>query len=1319
MKKLLILIFHVAGIFAYALPTYEPFTEYSSLVAGGGGFIDLATSGYYVTNGSVIEQWGGGASGFGLFFKTTGADIMVTNNPASVFTSENLAAILPSSFPGAEGSINVTAYIPQNQGANNSGNSAVLEFAQDIVRPSGGAKSVYMSYLLDVTGNFNGATGSGNVGRYGGFLSRTNILEGSGSGGTYTTWASLFNAFGASPNYVSYGYKINSPTISSGDDILAADSSGANSPSTGNVGVGAVYNTANFVVGCFTFSSSFNDTNTVWVNPPIADFGGPTPSSANFNSFKMSSVMSDVDAFFLESRSGGASGGIGPTFIGNLLIGTTWSYVTGGPEFTNSPTNVIITAYGSNLTLSGSAVAAAQTVAYQWQKIVGGSTNNLVDGVGTAGGTANVSGSQSQTLSLNNVSAGDTGQYQLMATASGTGFSLAAPVNISYDSGPIITQNPSSAATNYGATATFTAAAESPQGSMSYQWYFGSTPLVNGMQADGSIVSGAVGTVATDSFSATLTIANVTYLEDGNYSVVATNNVDAATQSSAGILSVYDPFIVTQPTNTPITILLGGSGSVSVVAVGTSLTYQWYGVEHGRLSNAGDFSGVTTATLAIANAQSSDVDSYYVSVSGASGQSVTSSSAAVYVKEAAAETLNVMPFGGSIVAGQSAQTPYQGGGFRTGLYLSLAGDTRFIPNMVGSSTALLANSPTNVNPLTTANQLHHEGHPGWTTLMMLANINGDDGTSGGDGGYWLTPGNGVNPNTILVNIGGNDAVDYGTDPASMTSGEERMDATISGFNTLRPGVNTIISSICYRGDDGGAYSAGLDPYFNPLICGTVFNHVLAGQSVGYLDLRSIMNYPSDIGSDNIHPTQAGYNKMAGAWYQSMIYGSAYWTGNQNGVWNTINGNSSNWALDGARTQDRQKSLNDPAAITFDIYPDVFFNSNSGPLSTTLGADTTIRSLNFTKGATGPVTIGAGNTLTIGSVDTSVTLSTPYSLINCGGITVQAGSGSHILAANVILGADQTWGNVSSNSFTVSGSVSGTNCLAIAGAYTFYNPGVYTPDPSDTKDATYTTVATNYAGTGAVVLVGNNSYSGGTIVNSGVLVVNGQSAPNSGTGSGPVMVNAGGTLSGNGCIVGPVTVANASNAALYPNIDGGGVLTLGGNLTFSGSNADAKFNLGGNNTSGNDQVVLENKTLACGGAQITISNTSAGGLSASDYVLFNAGSSGAISGSFNSKPIWSGTPPKNSSQYGVLTVGNTVVLRFYPIEATQIGMTNGNVVVIRFSGVPTNTYVVQMTTNLATPWYPVSTNIAGMDGSWMFQDSNIRNNREAFYRVVVP
>ena len=168
MKNLLMLVLSVCWLPVYALPTYEPFTEYSGLVTAGGGSVDLATSGFYVTNGPVVEQWGGGSSGFGLFLSqgtptaTTYVDVLVTNYSASPFTAANLAAILPSGFPGAGSDIHLSAYLNPNAGANSAGNSAVFKFDQDIPRPTSGMKTIYVSYLLDCPIK-GAAVGSGNV----------------------------------------------------------------------------------------------------------------------------------------------------------------------------------------------------------------------------------------------------------------------------------------------------------------------------------------------------------------------------------------------------------------------------------------------------------------------------------------------------------------------------------------------------------------------------------------------------------------------------------------------------------------------------------------------------------------------------------------------------------------------------------------------------------------------------------------------------------------------------------------------------------------------------------------------------------------------------------------------------------------------------------------------------------------------------------------------------------------------------------------------------------------------------------------------------
>jgi autotransporter-associated beta strand protein len=240
-------------------------------------------------------------------------------------------------------------------------------------------------------------------------------------------------------------------------------------------------------------------------------------------------------------------------------------------------------------------------------------------------------------------------------------------------------------------------------------------------------------------------------------------------------------------------------------------------------------------------------------------------------------------------------------------------------------------------------------------------------------------------------------------------------------------------------------------------------------------------------------------------------------------------------MDRAGTIDRGKSLIDPAS-TGVTRADVYFNNNSGALATTVDANTTVRSLNFASGATGAVSIGGTGALTIGA----------------GGITVQQGTGTHTLSANVTLGADQTWGNVSDNNFTVSGNIGGSGNLTITGSYTIQTAGDFTPGAGG--DTSLENVATNtstYTGTGTVTLGGNNTYTGTTTVSNGTLIVNGNISTSSLT-----TVASGGTLGGSGT-VGTTTIL--SGGAFAPGTSPG-TMTFTGDLGLNlGSAADFEIN----------------------------------------------------------------------------------------------------------------------------------------------------------------
>jgi autotransporter-associated beta strand protein len=121
------------------------------------------------------------------------------------------------------------------------------------------------------------------------------------------------------------------------------------------------------------------------------------------------------------------------------------------------------------------------------------------------------------------------------------------------------------------------------------------------------------------------------------------------------------------------------------------------------------------------------------------------------------------------------------------------------------------------------------------------------------------------------------------------------------------------------------------------------------------------------------------------------------------------------------------------------------------------------------------------------------------------------------------------------------------------------------------------------GTGTLALSGLNTYSGGTTVEAGTLLVN--NPKGSATGEGTLQVNSG-TFGGRSNISGAVTIGSGSGTGAYlaPGIKGPGVLAIHNNLTFK---ADGTYNCDLSLTQGKaDKVIAKGVTIE-NGAQFAL------------------------------------------------------------------------------------------------------------------------------------
>jgi lysophospholipase L1-like esterase len=214
----------------------------------------------------------------------------------------------------------------------------------------------------------------------------------------------------------------------------------------------------------------------------------------------------------------------------------------------------------------------------------------------------------------------------------------------------------------------------------------------------------------------------------------------------------------------------------------------------------------------------------------------------------------ILPLGDSITWGIN-----YGGGYRIKLFIHTVTDSKNI-TFVGYDTA---NPPSQsvLSGLGSASSKwvgKHEGHSGWTIQQDDDLVTGKSTATNDSVSY---TGKKVvadfGPHIVLIHLGTNDMYQ------SPTGADTRLGTLIDHVVADAPNALIVVSSIIPFPSGASAVST-----FNKAVPGVVKQRADAGKHVLYVDMFSALT-TADLGSDQVHPNEGGYEKMAVVWYGAI------------------------------------------------------------------------------------------------------------------------------------------------------------------------------------------------------------------------------------------------------------------------------------------------------------------------------------------------------------------------------------------------------------------------------------------------------------------
>ena len=212
--------------------------------------------------------------------------------------------------------------------------------------------------------------------------------------------------------------------------------------------------------------------------------------------------------------------------------------------------------------------------------------------------------------------------------------------------------------------------------------------------------------------------------------------------------------------------------------------------------------------------------------------------------------VNIMPTGDSITQGYNSTLSLQGNdymaSYRQQLYSDLKGagyDFDFVGSLQ-SGNLLLPSFDT-----------HNEGHPGETLSCSLPPY----GSVVNDINSWLTAANGTPPGApevILLHIGTNDVANSCANPGDIAT-------VLDNIDSFSKNITVLLARIINQQTPTSAVTN-----FNDAVQAIAQTRIAGGDKIIMVDEEHALTYPGDMDSI-LHPTQTGYDKMAGPWFDAL------------------------------------------------------------------------------------------------------------------------------------------------------------------------------------------------------------------------------------------------------------------------------------------------------------------------------------------------------------------------------------------------------------------------------------------------------------------